>query len=224
VADRTALSGVRSPVAVNSGICGHRSRGRSSLLRHGRCFVPPAASASRSPPRPSTQTSATRKDDEQRAVEIRHTEPDRVACAARETGGAEVLKGVPLQSIAAAGLALLAVHRYTSGCSRTGRSGRGRASWMRWDTMDSRPLCLGEVSPLVSARLSLRDLSSAWSPRRSCRSQRPCPRRAVAPMSSRSPQEIKSCPRRAGWSAGMGVLHPVDLPVGYHPVAGPQAW
>jgi hypothetical protein len=51
-----------------------------------------------------------------------------------------------------------------------------------------------------------------------------CPCRAVAPMSSRSPQEIKSCPRRASWSAGMGVLHPVDLPVGYHPVAGPQAW
>jgi hypothetical protein len=22
----------------------------------------------------------------------------------------------------------------------------------------------------------------------------------------------------------MGVFHPVDLPVGYHPVAGPQAW
>jgi hypothetical protein len=35
--------------------------------------------------------------------------------------------------------------------------------------------------------------------------------------------EIASRPRRAGWSAGMGALHPVDLPVGYHPEAEREA-
>ena len=42
---------------------------------------------------------------------------------------------------------------------------------------------------------------------------------------AREPARIKSCPRRAGWSAGMGgAFHPVDLLVGYHAMAGPQAW